>query len=908
MINLKVVGLYASDFSGGETRLGDAQIIYDGQNYDVIDGNCGKGATRLISALKSMGIKNPYLHISHPHWDHRDGIRKIIADSYFKPRALYCQNPDSITAHNSEIKSDINALRTVINEARAKDIPVIYLNNGQQIVHGEIKFTVYRDFPKYTGNSDAYLNDGSLCYWFPEIRYLTTGDAGMWCANRYNLHPVFVKCGHHGNDMSGDGLKPSQMCPWLKKHGCLYYWDNDFSTKLTGFLMTGREDAVNAGMTILDIHGDIVATFGAGKATIYHGGKSYSFQVPYNGKGEKVTPTWEKGSKGWWYKYPDGTWATGWRQIVYKGEPKWFLFDKDGWMLTGWRYEGWSGGESWFFMDYQTGVMKTGWNLLPWGDGKMDTFLLDPKTGAMLTGWQYSTKDGKAGWYYLDPKSGAMHTGWIFENGYWYFLGADGCMVTGWVDWKGRKCYLEPVSGRNQGHCYTSCVDTIGGKTYSFDADGYATEIPAEIVAAATAPAIIKNAGFRPGRNCGTRVEKIKYIVIHYTGSEGTAAGNVNYFNNGNRGASAHYFVDRSGEIREYCDPLMYYAWHCGGSLESSHHPLHGICTNSNSVGVEICTHYNGSAWEFTTAAVSAAVTLTKYLMAKFGISADHVCRHYDVTGKACPRVPGWGAVGGDAEWKKFLAAITTQARPLTDNEKFIEEIGAMARADMAKSGICAAVTVAQAILESGWGKSDLAVKANNIFGMKCSLSGNTWPGSTWDGKSAYNKSTGEYYSGSYTTVKADFRKYGSWGESVADHSAYLAGAKNGSALRYAGLVGCTDYRKAAQIIKNGGYATSPDYVTKICNIVEQYNLVRFNTNYVAPATAKPTATVTPAPASKVPYLVRVGSGVQIFKAPAGAVTKACPYGVYTIVEERNGYGKLKSGAGWLKLSAVTKV
>ena len=906
MINLKVVGLYASDFSGGETRLGDAQIIYDGQNYDVIDGNCGKGATRLISALKSMGIKNPYLHISHPHWDHRDGIRKIIADSYFKPRALYCQNPDSITAHNSEIKSDINALRTVINEARAKDIPVIYLNNGQQIVHGEIKFTVYRDFPKYTGNSDAYLNDGSLSYWFPEIRYLTTGDAGMWCANRYNLHPVFVKCGHHGNDMSGDGLKPSQMCPWLKKHGCLYYWDNDFSTKLTGFLMTGREDAANAGMTILDIHGDIVATFGAGKATIYHGGKSYSFQVPYNGKGEKVTPTWEKGSKGWWYKYPDGTWATGWRQIEYKGEPKWFLFDKDGWMLTGWRYEGWSGGESWFFMDYQTGVMKTGWNMLPWGDGKMDTFLLDPKTGAMLTGWQYSTKDGKAGWYYLDPKSGAMHTGWIFENGYWYFLGADGCMVTGWVDWKGRKCYLEPVSGRNQGHCYVSCVDTIGGKTYSFDADGYATEISGST--AAEAPTIIKNSGFHADRNCGTRTEKVKYIVIHYTGSEGTAVNNVNYFNNGNRGASAHYFVDRSGEIREYCDPATYYAWHCGGSLESSHHPMHNICTNRNSIGIEICTHNNGGTWEFTAAAVNAAITLTKYLMARFGVPAGNVCRHYDVTGKSCPRVSDWGPVGGDAEWKKFLAAITTQARPLTDNEKFIEEIGAMARADMAKSGICAAVTVAQAILESGWGKSDLAVKAKNIFGMKCSLSGNTWPGSSWDGKSSYNKSTGEYYSGSYTTVKADFRVYKSWAESVADHSAYLAGAKNGSALRYAGLVGCTDYRKAAQIIKNGGYATSPDYVTKICNIVEQYNLVRFNTNYSAPANTKPATTVTPAPASKVPYLVRVGSGVQIYKAPAGAVAKACPYGVYTIVEEKNGYGKLKSGAGWLKLSAVTKV
>lgn len=906
MISIKALGMYSSDFSGGETRNGDTQIATDGKNFDVIDGGCDKYATRLITHLKSINIRDPFLHISHCHYDHRDGINKILSDPWFKPRGLYCQNPDSITGHSSAIRSDINALRKIIDIAKSKGIPVIYLGNEDKIEHGDIKITVYRQYPKYSGNSDAYLNDGSLCYWFAAQRYLTTGDASMWCAYKYNLNPLIVKGGHHGNDMSADGyLKPSQMCPWLYKHGCRFYWDNDFSLRLTDFLMTGREDAINAGMTFIDIHGDIDMIFAEGKVTISHGGKTYTAAVPYQGKALKAS--WEKGSKGWWYKYPDGTWATGWRQIEYKGEPKWFLFDKDGWMLTGWRYEGWSGGESWFFMDYQTGVMKTGWNLLPWGDGKMDTFLLDPKTGAMLTGWQYSTKDGKAGWYYLDPKSGAMHTGWIFESGYWYYLGSDGRMVTGWVDWKGRKCYLEPVSGRNQGHCYTSCVVSIDGKRYSFDADGYATQVSELNTTAALN--IIKNAGFVAGRNCGTRTENIRYIVIHYTGNSGaTASDNIRYFNSGNHGSSAHYFVDHSGEIREYCDPARYYAWHCGGDLESSHHPLHGICTNRNSIGIEICTTKSGGTWHFTAAAVNAAIALTKYLMAKFGVSADHICRHYDVTGKSCPRVSGWGPVGGDAEWKKFLDAITTQPRPLTDNEKFIEEIGAMAKADMAKSGICAAVTVAQAILESGWGKSDLAVKAKNIFGMKCSLSGNTWPGSSWDGKSSYNKSTGEYYSGSYTTVKADFRVYKSWAESVTDHSAYLAGARNGSALRYAGLVGCTDYRKAAQIIKAGEYATSPDYVTKICNIVEQYNLVRFNTNYSAPANTKPATTATPAPASKVPYLVRVGSGVQIYKAPAGAVAKTCPYGVYTIVEERNGYGKLKSGAGWLKLSAVTKV
>lgn len=475
MITIRVVKLHASDFSSGETRLGDAQIIYDGQNYDVIDGTCGKGATRLISALKSMGIKNPYLHISHPHWDHRDGIRKIINDSYFSPRALYCQNPDSITAHNSDIKSDINALRTVINEAKAKNIPVIYLNNGDYIVHGDIKFKVYRDFPRYTGNSDAYLNDGSLCYWFPELLYLTTGDAGMWCANRYNLHPVFVKAGHHGNDMSGDGLKPSQMCPWLYKYGCRYYWDNDFSTKLTDFLMTGREDAINAGMTIFSVHDDIVTTFADGKATISCVGKSYTYSVPYNGKGEKKTGEWLKGSKGIWYRYPDGTWATGWALI----DNKWYLFDADGWLLHGWRLAKWSGGKSWFFFNYNTGEMLVGWQELPWGSGKSDYFLLDPKTGAMLTGWQWSTKDGKTGWYFLDKSTGAMHVGWVYDDGSWYCLGNDGKMLTGWVTYKGRKCYLEPKSDRThvQGQCYVNRTAAIDGKTYKFDKDGYAEEL-----------------------------------------------------------------------------------------------------------------------------------------------------------------------------------------------------------------------------------------------------------------------------------------------------------------------------------------------------------------------------------------------------------------------------------------------
>ena len=283
MIRLQAVGLFGSDFGSGETRLGDATIIDDGKNFEVIDGYCGKGTTRLINTLKARGIKAPYLYITHAHYDHRYGVRQIIKDTYFSPKALYCQNPFALTAYNSDVKGDIDALKTIIYEAKVRKIPVIYLNNGDKIVHGEIKFTVYRDNPKWTGNSDAYLNDGSLCFWFPELSYLTTGDAGLWCAERYKLPVKFFKGGHHDNDNSGDTMKPSEMCRWLKNRGCEYFWDNDYSRKLTDFLMTGREDALNAKMKFFDIHGDINAIFFRKCAVIYKHGQIYRYACSYNG-------------------------------------------------------------------------------------------------------------------------------------------------------------------------------------------------------------------------------------------------------------------------------------------------------------------------------------------------------------------------------------------------------------------------------------------------------------------------------------------------------------------------------------------------------------------------------------------------------------------------------------------------
>ncbi|MBQ1471352.1 MAG: glucosaminidase domain-containing protein, partial [Eubacterium sp.] len=192
---------------------------------------------------------------------------------------------------------------------------------------------------------------------------------------------------------------------------------------------------------------------------------------------------------------------------------------------------------------------------------------------------------------------------------------------------------------------------------------------------------------------------------------------------------------------------------------------------------------------------------------------------------------PGYSVFDPDGNAVYTSKKTGLQAKELKNlsEEEAVKKVGPLFTADQKKSGILASVSAAQFILESGYGKTDLAQGANNCFGMKKSLSGNTWAGSTWDGKSVYTKKTQEDDGrGNLYYITADFRKYPCVEDSIADHSAYLLGAKNGNSLRYAGLKGCTDYKKAIQIIKDGGYATDTKYVAKICEIIERWNLTQF--------------------------------------------------------------------------------
>ena len=162
--------------------------------------------------------------------------------------------------------------------------------------------------------------------------------------------------------------------------------------------------------------------------------------------------------------------------------------------------------------------------------------------------------------------------------------------------------------------------------------------------------------------------------------------------------------------------------------------------------------------------------------------------------------------------------------------KKFLDTMVPLAQEDMRKSGILASLTLAQEITESGWLTSELTLKANNPHGMKAELSGNNWPGSTWNGD-VYEKETAEQRKdGTYYTVVAPFRKYSSLQEAVADHSAYLAGARNADGgLRYPGIVGEKDAAKAAHIVASGGYATSLTYEEKLIERINKYNLTQYD-------------------------------------------------------------------------------
>ena len=101
-----------------------------------------------------------------------------------------------------------------------------------------------------------------------------------------------------------------------------------------------------------------------------------------------------------------------------------------------------------------------------------------------------------------------------------------------------------------------------------------------------------------------------------------------------------------------------------------------------------------------------------------------------------------------------------------TKQDIFIEKVKDGAIAGWYAGKILPSVTIAQACLESGWGTSELATKANNLFGIKAK---DDWKGESYTVRTAeYDENNKKFY------INAPFRKYGSWKESLIDHAKFF--------------------------------------------------------------------------------------------------------------------------------------
>ena len=482
---------------------------------------------------------------------------------------------------------------------------------------------------------------------------------------------------------------------------------------------------------------------------------------------------------------------------------------------------------------------------------------------------------------------------------------------------------------------------------------------------------LISGYNFNPGS-----VSRIKYIVIHYVGGLSGAQANCKYFAGGNRNASAHYFVDHNGEIWQ-CVEDANIAWHCGAKSYK-----HGECRNANSIGIELCVRKRNTAsqgatdkdWYFEDATVEAAAELTRYLMDKYRVPADHVIRHYDVTGKICPNPYVYNTTAHT--WDEFKRLISSGAVSAGNSEKKLYrvrkswedaagQLGAFESLENAKKACIAGYNVydwdGKAVYSVFAGNeqqtaaggaesmiwSFLTGKGLNAYAA-AGLMGNLFAESGLNScnlQNSFNTRLGmtdaEYTaavdSGSYTNFVRDSAGYGlaqwtyysrkqalldfvrSVGASIGSldmQLSFLWQELQGYKGVISALMAATSVRAASDAVLTG-YEKPADQSRAVKQRRAAYGQKYYN-KYAGTSGNAASIDTGKVEAASVPFKVkidiidlRIRTGAGTGYAHTGEYTGK---GVFTITEVKAGegsaagWGKLKSGAGWVALDFCTRL
>ena len=192
-----------------------------------------------------------------------------------------------------------------------------------------------------------------------------------------------------------------------------------------------------------------------------------------------------------------------------------------------------------------------------------------------------------------------------------------------------------------------------------------------------------------------------------------------------------------------------------------------------------------------------------------------------------------------------FVASLVACSLYAQQNQgywEYITQYEEISVSEMYRSGIPASITLAQGLMESGAGKSQLAVKSNNHFGIKCH--------NGWQGDRVYHDDDAK---------DECFRKYADPEESYRDHSDFL---RYRDRYRFLFDYELTDYKSWAYGLKQAGYATDPRYPAKLIDIIEKYELYKYDTRKpavtVTVQTPKQETVTPPPPPSQIEQVVRM--------------------------------------------------
>ena len=311
------------------------------------------------------------------------------------------------------------------------------------------------------------------------------------------------------------------------------------------------------------------------------------------------------------------------------------------------------------------------------------------------------------------------------------------------------------------------------------------------------------------------RNHKIDTITIHCYVGQVTAKEGVDYFATTSRDCSSNYVVGKDGSIGLSVDEVNR-SW-CSSNSENDH----------RAVTIEVACDKT-EPYAVTDKAYKALIELVADICKRNNIekliwsenkedrinhrNGCNMTVHRDYAAKACPGEYLYSRHG------KIAQIVNEKLGKVDKKEQFIEEIAKCVKSHMKCFGIkCASAVIAQACLESAYGTSNKA-KKNNFFGLKYREGRVTAHNGTFN-----DGSKEQLENGSYVDIKDSWYAFENMEDGVIGYFQFI------NIDRYKNLKGVSEPEQYLTLIKEDGYATSKDYVKNVMNVVNKYNLTRFD-------------------------------------------------------------------------------